>query len=276
MIDRNSLRAYRGPAFVRQADALYLPPHPLLSPYIANYTISCPSPQTMPSDYTVLPTASASLVYAVDGTDITGGLRGVNSRATTVGAYANRFDLLVIIEFHPAGLYPFLRIPQAELLDMSFAFDALDAALDRQVKEALLRAPDVASLVQALDSILIHSLQAAALPPALTDAMACIARSGGDIRAKAVAQAVFYSEKHVGRLFQQHIGTGIKTFSRIVRVNRALHLLQAAPHNLASVAQHGGYFDQAHFIRDFQALCGVSPQAYLRQMSIFYNDIFKM
>jgi hypothetical protein len=64
----------KGPGFV------YMPPHPLLA-YIANYTVTCPSHGAMTDDYTVLPTASATLSYSIDSSAITGGLRGIDTKA---------------------------------------------------------------------------------------------------------------------------------------------------------------------------------------------------
>lgn len=122
MISTNSLTRYHGKALMRNSHCLYLPPHPLLRSYIANYTISLPSVDTMPDAYTVLPTASSTLVISVSGNRIISRLRGVNTLATVVGAHANKMKLLLLIEFHPGGLHPFLPVDQIELQDASFAF----------------------------------------------------------------------------------------------------------------------------------------------------------
>lgn len=47
----------------------------------------------------------------------------------------------------------------------------------------------------------------------------------GVVRVEKLADDVFYSEKQLNRLFQKYVGTGVKTFSRIVRMKRAVDLL---------------------------------------------------
>ncbi|MDL2318896.1 helix-turn-helix transcriptional regulator [Eubacteriales bacterium OttesenSCG-928-A19] len=276
MIGRDSVARYRGPSLMRGPGFVYVRPDPLLAPYIANYTITCPAPDTMSDEYTVMPTASATLSYAVRSGTAIGGLRGVNTRASVVGAYANRFELLLLIEFHTGGLYPLLGIPQAELLDASFPFDALSPRLDALIRAAMLAATDLAPLFRALDGIFLSSLLHPQADPQLSLAMAHILKAHGQASARDISREVFYSEKHLGRLFRRHIGTGVKTFSRIVRVHHATRLLESAADSMAGIAAAAGYFDQPHFIHEFQALCGVSPQAYLERMSVFYNDSFKL
>lgn len=65
MISLESMRRYRGAVLMGGGSFLYLPPHQALQSYIANYTITFPTPQTMPEDYTILPTASTTLIIAV-------------------------------------------------------------------------------------------------------------------------------------------------------------------------------------------------------------------
>ncbi len=65
--------------------------------------------------------------------------------------------------------------------------------------------------------------------------------------------------------FLQRLGVGMHTFSRIVRVNRAVGMMQTVGTGMASIANEVGFFDQPHFIHDFKALCGVSPSAYLKK-----------
>ncbi len=98
----------------------------------------------------------------------------------------------------------------------------------------------------------------------------------GSISMSEISAQFFYSEKHIRRLFLQYVGTTPKTFSRIVRVNYALRLLNNSPAHLIDIAMEAGFFDQPHFIHDFKTICGISPQAYIQNMSVFYNDEFKM
>lgn len=276
MIALKDVQRYQGPALIRGPGSVYVAPHPLLSPYIANYTVTCPSHGAMADDYTILPTASATLSYAIGNNAVTGGLRGINTKAVTVGSHANQFETLLLIEFHPAGLYPLIRIPQSELLDASFAFAHLSAQLNQEILDAVNAAEGIHSLKSRLDRLFLSRLADAAIHPSLLNAVKVIMDMHGAVSGHALSQTVFLSERQLERIFMQHLGTGVKTFSRIVRVNHSLHLLQAADGSISGLAAEAGYHDQSHFIRDFQALCGITPQGYLKRMSVFYNDAFKM
>ena len=50
------------------------------------------------------------------------------------------------------------------------------------------------------------------------------------------------------------------------------HIGLRKPCFFANVSQQAGYFDQAHFDKDFKAITGVSPQIYMKTMSDFYYD----
>jgi AraC-like DNA-binding protein len=65
------------------------------------------------------------------------------------------------------------------------------------------------------------------------------------------------------RLFGQYVGIGPKWVINRYRIHEAIAQLQTGgPIDWMEVALALGYFDQAHFIRDFRKLVGSSPSAY--------------
>jgi len=68
------------------------------------------------------------------------------------------------------------------------------------------------------------------------------------------------------RLFNTHVGVGPKWVIQRFRLHEALARIAAARDvDWTTLAHELGYFDQAHFIRDFKALVGQSPGDYLRR-----------
>ena len=78
------------------------------------------------------------------------------------------------------------------------------------------------------------------------------------------------------RELRTEAGLGVHAFVRVLRINRAVRCLQAGAPSLTRLAQELGYFDQAHFIHDFKAVCGVSPGQYRAGMSAFYKEPLKL
>lgn len=78
-----------------------------------------------------------------------------------------------------------------------------------------------------------------------------------------------------GCLASDYIGMIVKTFSRIIRINASIQRMKKTKFMLSALAQDSGFYDQSHFIYDFKSVCGITPKAYLSNMSVFYNETLK-
>ena len=77
---------------------------------------------------------------------------------------------------------------------------------------------------------------------------------------KQISEEVCISQRQLERKFRNLIGVSPKSYLRLLRINRVIRLLEQKQHmDLTSVAYHCGYFDQAHFIHDFQLIAGHKP-----------------
>jgi len=273
MITEESMKKYQHSALMRSENFLVVAPHQLLRPFIANYTFT--DPRTMPEQQTILPSASSSLVYSIRNNSIIDGLRGVNTKPTQIADYARQFDFMFLIEFHSAGLYPFIKVDQNLLLNNALSFGDLSKSINQEILHAYFDSDNIDTLKYKLDCIFLSRLDDSAINPALTFAMKKIISKRGIIRSKELAGEVYYSEKQLNRLFHQQIGAGIKSFSRIVRMKHAIDLLKY-PIGISQLAEISGHYDSSHFIHDFKDVYGITPTEYVGKMSIFYNDPFKL
>jgi AraC-like DNA-binding protein len=64
------------------------------------------------------------------------------------------------------------------------------------------------------------------------------------------------------RFFREYVGVGPKWVLQRYRLLEAAERLPAGETDRARAAHELGYFDQAHFIRDFKAIVGRSPRAF--------------
>jgi AraC-like DNA-binding protein len=81
---------------------------------------------------------------------------------------------------------------------------------------------------------------------------------------RALAAEVGWSRKHLAARFHEQVGLAPKALARVIRFRRALRLLDAPGAPRSDVALRCGYYDQAHFNRDFRAFTGTTPGAWLR------------
>jgi AraC-like DNA-binding protein len=86
------------------------------------------------------------------------------------------------------------------------------------------------------------------------------------LRVEDACAALGYDLRALQRLFRREVGIGPKEVIRRYRLMEAAERL-AKEESLSGgdLAYELGYSDQAHFIRDFKAVTGVSPEAYHRR-----------
>jgi AraC-like DNA-binding protein len=85
--------------------------------------------------------------------------------------------------------------------------------------------------------------------------------SDGAVPVASLAEEVGWSRRHLAARFREHVGLPPKALARILRFERAAERLRRGA-DLADAALDSGYYDQAHFNRDFKAFAGVTPTQY--------------
>lgn len=255
----------------RTATHIYLSPHPLLTPYVAHYTL-CPGSGAIPATplppLALVPDAAGCLVFDLVPGGCTGRAYGPTTKLATVANDLGMYPLRFFVEFRPGGFHAFTPVPQWELSDRVLPLRELDPDLDRRMDSLWVKAPDLDELIRAVDTLLLGRLAPAPGIPALLHTL------NPRIPVSAWAEGTGYSQRHLSRLLRDHAGLGAKALIRVFRINEAVRRLRR-PIPLSQLAQDLGYFDQAHFDHAFQAVCGVSPSVYRSRLSDFYNEPLK-
>ena len=89
-----------------------------------------------------------------------------------------------------------------------------------------------------------------------------------------LSETACLSSKQFGRIFADYVGTTPKEFIRIVRMQRALSMLQQdATIPFVQVAYECGFSDQSHMIKEFKLFSGYTPAEYL-SVCAPYSDYF--
>jgi transcriptional regulator GlxA family with amidase domain len=101
--------------------------------------------------------------------------------------------------------------------------------------------------------------------PAVTRAIALFDRSHGALSVGHVVRRTGVSHRRLVELFWNEVGLSPKRYCRVRRFNDVLRQIEPLGDvDWTDVAHVCGYFDQAHFNRDFRAFAGLNPSEYLR------------
>jgi AraC-like DNA-binding protein len=88
----------------------------------------------------------------------------------------------------------------------------------------------------------------------------------GALTVEELARSTGSTVRQLQRRFQDGVGLSPKAHGRIARVSHAMALLgPGARAGFADVVEACGFYDQAHLIREFRALVGTTPGAFLRE-----------
>jgi len=136
----------------------------------------------------------------------------------------------VQVNFTAIGAHQFLGVPM----------DVVANRLDTAISERMARTRPVSEGV----AWAWHKLQ----------------ETGGRVRIDALTTELGCSRKHLVAQFREQIGLPPKTLARVLRFDRAVRLLDTEPMmGWTAMALRCGYYDQAHFNRDFREFSGSTP-----------------
>lgn len=170
------------------------------------------------------------------------------------------------VNLTPDAAYRLLRNPMDDFTDRVMSLEDVLGPDATGLIERLGNTKGWPARFDILDGFLSgRLLGATGLSPEVRRSLGLMVAARGDIAIGKLAIETGHSRKRLIRAFRQQIGLPPKTIARVLRFNNAVRQLSGPAPNLALIAQDAGYFDQAHFNRDFRAFSGVTPTAYLRE-----------
>ncbi len=208
----------------------------------------------------ILPHPCVHLVIETDNSRIVGVMRG-------------RFSQLLRdkgrvfgIKFRPGGFYPFITSPVSAFTDSSISLHAAFGAEGSALPGAILALGDEGEMVDCAETFL------RARCPERNETVGTITRIIDRIIADrdittvdGLVGRLNLNTRTLQRIFNRYVGVGPKWVIRRYRLHEAAERVAASDVvDWPALALDLGYFDQAHFIKDFKTIIGRSPADYAK------------
>ena len=241
-------------------------PGPALAPYLRRFELV---ETTAPISRVLLPEPGLVLgvryagASSADGASIpTGaamltGLRVKARRMATAGGSG-----VVVAKFTELGAAAFLDVPLHHLFGTIVPLEQLlPPTTVEQLVEEVREAPAAAGRVHALERFLTARLRPRS-DRLVAEATRVLRGSRGCARIATVARDLGVSQDLLEKRFRRKVGATPKQFASILRFRQAVAVHRPG-RDLGTLALDAGYYDQAHFNRQFRFVTGCAPTALL-------------
>lgn len=170
------------------------------------------------------------------------------------------------VHFKPWGLSSFIDLPMSELRDRWLPIDAVWPGSSDRLLHQVAAATSTEETLRVLEDELRSRLA-----PAPKRGLELVRLTAGRLEAAwggvsigALTESVGVSGNHLATQFTSHLGVTPKRVARIYRFARVILAVDPVhPVDWAQLAHAAGYFDQAHFSKEFKDFTGQTPTGYL-------------
>ncbi len=172
------------------------------------------------------------------------------------------------VKFKPGGFYPFLNRPVSALVGHPLGIAEMLDLEGPELEDMILSLSTDREMADAMDQLLLAKL------PSQDEQVVLINRIIDHIAGERDLSKVDQVCEHFGlhirklqRLFDQYVGISPKWVIRLYRLQNAAETMDLRlPVDLSRLSLELGYHDQPHFIKDFKAVVGCTPEEYRRSV----------
>ncbi|MBO9203468.1 MULTISPECIES: helix-turn-helix domain-containing protein [Niastella] len=245
-------------------------PSPALQPYIKNFLIiDCE--QEMINR--ILPDTSIVIAFRLRGTvSYTDNgakhtlpqsvISGIRESSRLVDYAKDTTNLLVI--FKEGGAAAFFKEPMHELGSISVSLEhLLQRSKVNAIEEELAAANNNNQRILIVERFLLSELKKTPADTLISEAIHKIRLTKGDIKIKELLAGLPISRDPFEKRFRKITGTSPKHFAAIIRLKNLIENYTDAI-SFTEAAYSAGYYDQAHFIKDFRSFTGQTPHDFFK------------
>lgn len=176
---------------------------------------------------------------------------------------------IIGVRFEPHGAYALFPTDMAAFTDRKALMAELMPSDPAHFAPVIEGPATVEQRVERAIGLLVRAMSGAPVERAVTDLVRAIL-TGGDRSLRALKSGVPLSTRQIERRFLAVVGLRPKVLVRIIRLRRLIERAKQEPQaSLTELAHASGYYDQAHFNRDFKAFTGRAPKDHFGQDLVF-------
>lgn len=171
------------------------------------------------------------------------------------------------IRFQPNGLKPFIDCDTNAVTGKILSvFDCWGKDGD-VLEDKILNALSNKHRIVILESFLLNKLKKHHEVDAVVEhCVNLIVKNEGNINIDKLAAHLNIGRRHLERKFMSTVGISPKMFCRITRFQHTLSLIVNGQFkNFTAIAHGSGFYDQAHFIKDFGEFTGLNPSQFIAE-----------
>ncbi len=176
--------------------------------------------------------------------------------------YVNTFA----VRFYPYGFANFVGLPLNELANKETPLNKLfgDDKAGR-LSEEITEAKTASQRINIVEAFLFERLnEKATIDNIVRSTIDTMFLSRGSKSVSAILKDDPTKRRQLERKFIKQIGISPKQLGKVIRLQAALKmLLNRETDTLTGIAYENGYYDQAHFTKDFKEFTGVTPKDFL-------------
>ena len=176
-----------------------------------------------------------------------------------------------VVQFKPNGFAPFTSIPIREMEDTAVPMNILFGEGGRKISEQILNARSTPMRIQIIEDFLMKELANRKIIDEIVEStLETIFNASGQFSIGNLSQNHDISRRQLARKFSSAIGLSPKQLAKTIRIQSTLKILLNQENiKLTDLAYESGFYDQAHFIKEFKEFTGLTPKE-------FYGNDLKM
>ncbi|EIJ82044.1 helix-turn-helix domain-containing protein [Bacillus methanolicus PB1] len=173
------------------------------------------------------------------------------------------------VRFFPEQSIIKLNYPMSELLDRKIPlFEVMNG--DKSIIELIASGKSFSERIEQFEKFLIKARFNMGKDQNMVGyAIQKIYSSGGMLNISELSDSIGYSQQYIRKKFEEYIGFSPKQFCQVVKFQNSLDMfLERDRSDILDIIYDNGYYDQAHFIKEFKKFTHLTPKQYKKYFSV--------
>jgi AraC-like DNA-binding protein len=181
--------------------------------------------------------------------------------------FLERKGRVFAVKFRPGGFYPLVRVSVSRFTDTVMSIEDIFGPQGLDLARTVLKSDDDSYCIAAVETFFrTRRPQTDEDVRSVSEIVYAVAREREILKVQDLIDRYEIDQRTLQRLFACYVGVSPKWVIQRYRLHEAAERLAGSiTISQSELALSLGYSDQAHFVRDFKAIVGVSPAAYAQK-----------